>query len=136
MEVSLPDSAGRIPKTNKLIRGRDDAGRFLPACFCGAGTKKLDSETKVCPNNDNKMYDKDAAPEEQWNEWWLDIKTPSCLQNIQGIMSARIQAAKVKGCDAVDPDNMDGYANTVLHSDGKEVTPHGLTEDDQFNYLQ
>jgi len=82
------------------------------------------------------MYDPETYPDEQWNEWWLDIKTPSCVENIREIMSARIKTAKDKGCDAVDPDNMDGYANVVLHSDGEKVIPHGLTEDDQFNYLK
>jgi hypothetical protein len=82
------------------------------------------------------MYDPDSPPDEQWNEWWLDIKTPSCVTNIQKVMAARIQIAKNKGCDAVDPDNMDGYANKVLRSGGKLVTPHSLTETNQVNYLK
>jgi hypothetical protein len=134
VEVSLSDYVEHVAYTNKLIQ-RDDASEFPPACFCGAGTTELD-KSGVCPNNDNKMYDPETYPDEQWNEWWLDIKTPSCLKAIQEIMSARIKIAKDKGCDAVDPDNMDGYANKVLHSDGEVVTPHGLTEEDQFNYLK
>lgn len=61
-----------------------------------------------------------------WNEWWLDVRTPSCLANIQPIMSARIKAAKAKGCDGVDPDNVDSYANGVSY---------GTTDQDQVNYL-
>jgi hypothetical protein len=82
------------------------------------------------------MYDEGSPVEEQWNEWWLDIKTPSCFTNITKVMTARIQTAKDKGCDAVDPDNMDGYANEVLHSNGEKFVPHGLAEEDQFNYLK
>ena len=61
-----------------------------------------------------------------WNEWWLDIKTPTCLANIKPIMAARIKAAKDKGCDGVDPDNMDSYANEVSY---------GATDKNQFDYL-
>ena len=41
------------------------------------------------------------------DETWLDIRS----LNVQKIMAARIQLAKSKGCDAVDPDNVDGYNN-------------------------
>jgi len=136
VEVSLPISVGYASVDDELIRHRSDASNFLPACFCGAGTTKLNSKTGVCPTTDNKMYDPDSPPDEQWNEWWLDIKTPSCVTNIQKVMAARMQTAKNKGCDAVDPDNMDGYANKVLRSGGKLVTPHSLTELNQVNYLK
>lgn len=40
-------------------------------------------------------------------EKWLQINS----QNVRNIMSARIQLASAKGCDAVDPDNVDGYVS-------------------------
>ncbi|EHY57744.1 hypothetical protein HRR83_005348 [Exophiala dermatitidis] len=40
-------------------------------------------------------------------EYWLDVKS----QNVRNIMVDRIKLAKSKGCDAVDPDNVDGYSN-------------------------
>lgn len=40
-------------------------------------------------------------------ERWLNISSP----NVQKIMAARIQLASQKGCDAVDPDNVDGYVS-------------------------
>jgi len=72
----------------------------------------------LCKTTKNKM--------DGWNEWWLDIKTPTCLANIKPIMAARIKAAKDKGCDGVDPDNMDSYANEVSY---------GATDKNQFDYL-
>lgn len=39
-------------------------------------------------------------------ERWLDIRS----QNVLDIMSARMDLAVTKGCDAVDPDNMDVYS--------------------------
>lgn len=41
-------------------------------------------------------------------EKWLDIRQ---ISSLMPIMKKRIELAKAKGCDAVDPDNMDGYSN-------------------------
>lgn len=54
-------------------------------------------------------------------ENWLDIRSDS----VKAIMLQRLQLAKSKGCDAVDPDNMDGYQQT---------TGFSLTATDQLTY--
>ena len=38
-------------------------------------------------------------------ERWLNVSSA----NVRNIMTARLELAAVKGCDAVDPDNVDGY---------------------------
>jgi hypothetical protein len=43
-------------------------------------------------------------------ELWLDIRQLSVLEPI---MTARLQMCQQKGFDAVEPDNMDGYANNT-----------------------
>lgn len=58
------------------------------------------------------------SPDEQW----LDIRG---LQLIAPIMLERIGLAAQKGCDGIDPDNLDGYANE---------TGFPLTPDDQLTY--
>lgn len=46
---------------------------------------------------------------EDWpGEKWLDIRA---LQVLGPIMLARMDLAREKGCDGVDPDNVDGYTN-------------------------
>lgn len=55
-------------------------------------------------------------------EAWLDIRR---LAILLPIMEARIQLAVKKGCDAVDPDNVDGYTNR---------TGFPLSYDDQIRY--
>jgi hypothetical protein len=40
-------------------------------------------------------------------EFWLDVKGA----NVRSIMAARLQLAASKGCDGVDPDNVDGYVS-------------------------
>ncbi len=45
---------------------------------------------------------------EDWQgERWLDIRT----ENVARILRSRLDLAKEKGCDGVEPDNMDGYTN-------------------------
>lgn len=40
-------------------------------------------------------------------EKWVDTRST----NVRNIMAARIATAKTKGCDGVEPDNVDGYTN-------------------------
>jgi hypothetical protein len=55
-------------------------------------------------------------------EKWLDIRR---LDLLGPLMVARLELAVQKGCDGVDADNMDGYAN---------ATGFALTAQDQLNY--
>ncbi len=41
-------------------------------------------------------------------EKWLDTRSA----NVRSIMAARLDLAKARGCDGVEPDNVDGYSNT------------------------
>lgn len=60
---------------------------------------------------------------EGWpGEKWLDIRDTGSLMPL---MEARMDIAAAKGCDAVDPDNVDGYAND---------TGFALTAGDQLDY--
>ncbi len=55
------------------------------------------------------------------NERWLDIRSPSVL----AIMETRLNMAVDKGCDGVEPDNMDGFTNN---------TGFSLTSADQLTF--
>jgi len=55
-------------------------------------------------------------------EKWLNV---AALDALAPIMEARLDLAAAKGCDAVDPDNIDGYSN---------ATGRPLTFDDQLVY--
>ncbi|OAK97826.1 hypothetical protein IQ06DRAFT_37681 [Phaeosphaeriaceae sp. SRC1lsM3a] len=61
----------------------------------------------------------DDWPGEKW------VKLGS--QNVRGIMKKRIEMAKEKGCDGVDPDNVDGYEND---------NGLGLTTNDSVKFMQ
>jgi hypothetical protein len=55
------------------------------------------------------------------DEHWLDIRA----QVVRNLMVSRMQAAKLKGCTGVDPDEVAGYA---------EDTGFPLTKQDQITY--
>lgn len=59
-------------------------------------------------------------------ERWLDIRQ---LDVIGPLMLARFKQAQAKGCDGVEPDNMDGY-DTTAH----ESTGFPLSYEDQLRY--
>ena len=61
-------------------------------------------------------------PLDGWpGERWLDVRDPG----VRDILAARLDLAVEKGCDAVEPDNVDGYANE---------TGFPLTPDDQLDF--
>ena len=57
----------------------------------------------------DKFHSKDLGKDlDGWpGEKWLDIRS----SNVRDIMKARLDLAVQKGCDGVDPDNVDGYDN-------------------------
>lgn len=66
---------------------------------------------------------KGEALEDFSDEQWLDIRDASVLE----VMKTRLDLAQSKGCDGVEPDNVDGYANN---------TGFSLTAEDQLSYNQ
>lgn len=61
-------------------------------------------------------------PLDGWaGERWLDTRSA----NVRAVMAARLALAQSKGCDGVEPDNVDGYANT---------TGFPLAASDQIDY--
>ncbi|WP_428737553.1 endo alpha-1,4 polygalactosaminidase [Sulfurimonas sp.] len=78
---------------------------------------------------ENWRSDKDDFPSEVlgnnldgWpGEKWLDISNDA----LEPIIQARLDLAVAKGCDGVDPDNVDGYTNN---------TGFALSAQDQLNY--
>ncbi|ADV46176.1 endo alpha-1,4 polygalactosaminidase [Nitratifractor salsuginis] len=72
--------------------------------------------------------DAEAFPErvkgrkmDRWDELWLDIRDPA----VRSLMKKRLDLALGKGCDGVEPDNVDGYANE---------TGFNLSARDQIDY--
>lgn len=72
-------------------------------CYFSAGSYEdfREDSNKFLPSDLGSTLDGFA------DERWLDIRS----SNVHTIMKDRLDTAKQKGCDGVEPDNMDGYLN-------------------------
>ncbi|KAF7877516.1 hypothetical protein EAF04_001193 [Stromatinia cepivora] len=88
-------------------------------CYFSAGTIETfrPDTDRFIPSDYGKQL-----PEWQ-NEYWANISSP----NVRSIMLSRLDMAVNQSCDAVDPDNVDGYSND---------NGLGLTQDDSIEYMQ
>jgi hypothetical protein len=90
---------------------------------------------------------KDADLGKNLNGWpgekWLKLGTA----NVRGIMKKRIEMAKQKGCDGLDPDNVDGYvclstsfyfSRVLAATHARQENDNGLslTTNDSIAYIQ
>ncbi|KAI9745712.1 MAG: hypothetical protein M1818_001248 [Claussenomyces sp. TS43310] len=66
--------------------------------------------------------DKGAELDGWPGEYWLDLRST----NVRNIMVKRLRLAQSKGCDAVDPDNVDGFQND---------NGLGLTAQDSIDFM-
>ena len=95
-----------------------DDGRAI-ICYFSAGTRED-------YRDDADQFPRDAVGKTlpEWpDEQWLDIRDAG----VREVMMARMDYAKDRGCDAIEPDNVDGYSND---------TGFPLTQDDQLDYLK
>jgi len=87
-------------------------------CYFSAG-----SYENFRPDSDQFKPSDYAKELDGWpGEYWLNTNS----SNVRRIMSARLALAASKGCDGVDPDNVDGYDND---------TGLDLTTSDAVDYL-
>ncbi|CAI6335866.1 unnamed protein product [Periconia digitata] len=72
-------------------------------CYFSAGTREdwRDDKTSF------QSSDYGKAMEDWPGENWVSVKS----DNVKAIMKKRIALAKEKGCDAIDPDNTDGFSS-------------------------
>ncbi|CRG88072.1 hypothetical protein PISL3812_05099 [Talaromyces islandicus] len=87
-------------------------------CYFSAGSYENDRP-------DSKKIPQSAIGKKMdgWPEKWLDTRN----EGVRSVMAARIQTAKDKGCQGVDPDNIDGFDNK---------TGFNLTKADSVNFLK
>ena len=88
-------------------------------CYFSAGSYEPDRPD----SGDFLAADKGKELDGWPGEYWLNLNST----NVRQIMVKRIQLAAQKGCDAVDPDNVDGYSN----DNGLD-----LTQQDSIDFIQ
>ncbi|WP_061019252.1 MULTISPECIES: endo alpha-1,4 polygalactosaminidase [Vibrio] len=101
---------------NTTIQNLQQSG-IKVVCYFSAGSYEnyRDDKDLFLPNTLGNTLDGWA------DERWLDIRS----DNVHSIMKKRLDIAKNKGCDGVEPDNMDGYTNK---------SGFNLTSQDQLAY--
>jgi hypothetical protein len=92
------------------------AGRKV-VCYFSAGS----SEDWRDDHGEFEAADQGNALDEWPGERWLDVRS----SNVRRIMSDRLALAKTKGCDGVEPDNVEGNMHT---------TGFALTAQDQLDF--
>jgi hypothetical protein len=86
-------------------------------CYFSAGSYEPDRPDSAALAQTGLGNTLDGWPDEKW----LDVRSTA----VRDIMRARLDTAVSKGCDGVEPDNVDGYDNN---------NGLGLTEADQLDY--
>jgi len=87
----------------ETIERLHDDGRVV-ICYFSAGSRE-----SWRPDADQFPAEMIGDPLDDWpGEHWLDIRQ---LDALAPIMTARLDLAAQKGCDGVEPDNIDGYLN-------------------------
>ena len=89
-------------------------------CYFSAGSFENWRPDAASFNNKTDL----GKPLDGWaGEWWLNTNS----SNVRKIMLTRLDLAVTKGCDGVDPDNVDGYDND---------NGLGLTQADAVDYVE
>ena len=102
-----------------VIRGLKAQGRRV-VCYFSAG-----SSENWRPDFSRFVPADLGRPLDGWaGERWLDTRSA----NVRGIMQSRLDLAVEKGCDGVEPDNVDAYANAP----GFPLTVRDQLEFDRF----
>ena len=100
------------------ITALHDQGRKV-ICYFSAGSYENWRPDTGTFNNKTDL----GKPLDGWaGEWWLNTNS----SNVRKIMLSRLDLAVTKGCDGVDPDNVDGYSN----DNGLD-----LTQEDAVDYV-
>jgi len=104
--------------SNAIIAKLKNQGKTV-CCYFSAGTwEEWRDDADDFPNS---ILGKDM---EDWDdERWIDIRHEETM----AIMKGRMQVASDKGCHALEPDNVDGYAND---------SGFDLTKNDQITFLK
>lgn len=103
-----------------LVEGRDTgkiaslkSKGYRVVCYFSAGTYEdfRPDSSELLKDNKVALIDGSNLPQFP-EEAWLAIGNAQALENvIKPVMRARLDLAKSAGCDAVEPDNVDGYSN-------------------------
>jgi len=96
-----PDDVDLVESPDALVAALKARGVAV-VCYFSAG-----SWEEVRPDADAFPPSTRGKKLDSWPEQWLDIRSEAVFTALE----ARLRLARQRGCDAVEPDNVDGYTN-------------------------
>jgi len=100
-DVALYD-VDLVETPEPTIAALQAAGRHV-ICYFSAGSWEAFRDDAAAFDDADLGAALDGWPEERW----LDVRS----ERVRAVMRARLDRAAAKGCDGVEPDNVDGYTN-------------------------
>ncbi|MVN85434.1 hypothetical protein GO986_01470 [Deinococcus sp. HMF7620] len=120
------------------------AGKYL-ICYYSAGTAetfRTDAASQRLLTPDLLLGEVQRGPDDTWpGERWLDLRGFTTTASgraaiIRSVMEARLDLARQKGCHAVEPDNVDAWANVVNQRARPGTPAHAVSAADQLAYAR
>lgn len=118
------------------------AGRYV-ICYYSAGTSesyRQDTDSRKLLAPALNLGEVGRGGGEVWEgEKWLDIRGfaqsgSTRVATIKAVMTARLALAQSKGCQAVEPDNVDAWANDVGQKAPAGTPKNAVSAADQLAY--
>jgi hypothetical protein len=98
-----------IDEQKDLIKPLRDAGHIV-VCYFSIGT--MEPWRPDVQHNKSAWESACVNKMKHWDECWLNIMKPQLLKDLQ---SPRFHRAVAEGCHAIEPDNIDCYANQACY---------------------
>lgn len=118
------------------------AGRYV-ICYYSAGTSesyRTDANSRKLLAPALNLGEVGRGDGEVWEgEKWLDIRGfaqagSARIRTIKAVMTARLKLAQAKGCQAVEPDNVDAWSNDVGQNAPAGTPKKAVSAADQLAY--
>jgi hypothetical protein len=111
--VVIVDIDGVTPKQMKTLKAQG----HIVQCYFSVGTAESWRPDYIA--NPKAWLAVSLGIDPTWGEAWLDIRQ---LSKVTSLMGPRFQRAKSMGCDAIEADNVDCYAQSACKGKMKNVT--------------
>ncbi|CAI5462780.1 unnamed protein product [Closterium sp. Yama58-4] len=111
------------------IRRLQAAGRKVMCYFSFGSAEDYRADYSQFPRSTlgGLVCNSDDCSQVWEGERWLDVRSNA----VRSVLEKRVQLAKRKGCDGIEPDNVDAWSNNIMY---KPISRFKITANDQANF--
>ncbi|CAI5485827.1 unnamed protein product [Closterium sp. Naga37s-1] len=111
------------------IRRLQAAGRKVICYFSFGSAEDYRADYSLFPRSTlgGLVCNSDDCSEVWEGERWLDVRS----NVVRSVLEKRVKLAKRKGCDGIEPDNLDAWSNNIMY---KTISRFKITAADQANF--